>query len=101
MAGPTRMPVLVDFESGWPGTPLSPWPAVQPGTPYVPPQGRGRARIANDARLASWAPVLADLTPHGLRHGYPTWIDEIGTSDVLQSRQMGHEGPACVGSTAT
>jgi hypothetical protein len=43
--------------------------------------------------LASWAPVLPDLTPHGLRHGYQTWIDEIGTSYVLQSRQMGHEVP--------
>ncbi len=51
------MPVLVDFESGRPGTPLS----------------------------------------HGLRHGYPTWIDEIGTSDVLQSRQMGHEVPGMRG----
>lgn len=96
-AGRARMPVLVDFESGWPGRPLTPWPSVQPGVSYEPPQGRGRARITDDARLASWAPVRADLTPHGLRHGYQTWMDEIGTSYVLQSRQMGHEVPGMRG----
>jgi hypothetical protein len=96
-AGRPRMPVLVDFQSGWPGRPLSPWPAVQPGEPYAPPQGRGRARVSDDARLASWTPVLSGFTPHGLRHGYQTWMDDIDTSYVLQSRQMGHEVPGMRG----
>ena len=41
--------------------------------------------------MASWLPITADLTPHGLRHGYQTWIDEGGAPYVYQSAQMGHE----------
>jgi hypothetical protein len=47
--------------------------------------------------LASWRPILTGLTPHGLRHGYQTWMDEVGTSYVLQSMQMGHEVPGMRG----
>ena len=31
---------------------------------------------ADDVALASWLPVLRGLTPHGLRHGHQTWMDE-------------------------
>jgi integrase len=46
---------------------------------------------AEDAALASWLPVLPGLTPHGLRHGHQTWMDEAGIPDVLKSERMGHE----------
>jgi hypothetical protein len=36
-------------------------------------------------------PVLRGLTPHGLRHGLQTWMDEDGIPDVLKSERMGHE----------
>lgn len=38
-------PVLVDASAPWPGTPLSPRPAVIPGEPYAPPTGRGIPRV--------------------------------------------------------
>jgi hypothetical protein len=47
--------------------------------------------------VASWLPVLTDLTPHGLRHGHQTWMDEAGISYVLQSDRMGHEVPGMRG----
>jgi hypothetical protein len=53
--------------------------------------------VSDQSRLASWTPILADLTPHGLRHGYQTWMDEADTSYVLQSQQMGHEVPGMRG----
>lgn len=86
-----RMPVLVDVDQTWPGRPLVPWPAVVTGVPYTPPQGRGRPRLPDGARVASWLPIRADLTPHGFRHGYQTWMDESGVSYVYQAAQMGHE----------
>jgi integrase len=97
MTGRPRMPVLVDLRDSWPGSPLPPWPAAVEGESYEPPQGRGRPRITDDARLASWLPIRTDLTPHGLRHGYQTWMDEAGVSYVLQSHQMGHEVPGMRG----
>ena len=51
--------------------------------------------------LASWLPLLPGLTPHGLRHGHQTWLDELGVRYVLQSERMGHEVPGMRVSTAT
>jgi integrase len=90
------MPVLVDLRHQWPGRPLPPWPAAS-GEPFTPPQGRGRPRLAEESAVASWRPVLTGLTPHGLRHGHQTWMDEAGTSYVLQSERMGHEVPGMRG----
>lgn len=92
-----KMPVLVDVAGSWPGETLPPWQAAMPGVPFKPPTGRGRPRISEDARLASWLPVLSGLSPHGLRHGHQTWMDEAGTSYVLQSERMGHEVPGMRG----
>jgi hypothetical protein len=47
--------------------------------------------------LASWLPLLPGLTPHGLRHGHQTWLDELGVRYVLQSERMGHEVPGMRG----
>jgi integrase len=52
---------------------------------------------AEDATVASWLPILRDLTPHGLRHGLQTWMDEDGTPDVLKTERMGHEMPGMRG----
>lgn len=91
-------PVLVDAATHWPGTPLPPWPAATPGVPsYAPPTGRGRPRITENLFPATWLPVLRGLTPHGLRHGHQTWMDEAGISYVLQSERMGHEVPGMRG----
>ncbi|AEV82090.1 LacI family transcriptional regulator [Actinoplanes sp. SE50] len=92
-----RMPVLVDHQFPWPGKPLPAWPAVAPGEPYELSQGRGRPRVTDESRLASWLPVLCDLTPHGMRHGYQTWMDEDEIPYVAQSQQMGHEVPGMHG----
>jgi integrase len=92
-----RMPVLVDHQHPWPGKPLPPWPAATTTRPYLPPQGRGRPRVTDHSRLASWRPILPGLTPHGQRHGYQTWMDEDGIPYVAQSEQMGHEVPGMRG----
>ncbi len=47
--------------------------------------------------LASWLPLRPGLTPHGLRHGHQTWLDDIGIRYVLQSERMGHEVPGIRG----
>ncbi len=47
--------------------------------------------------LASWLPVLPSLTPHGLRHGHQTWMDEDGIPEVLKTERMGHELPGMHG----
>ena len=52
---------------------------------------------AEDATIASWLPVLRGLTPHGLRHGHQTWMDEDGIPDVLKTERMGHELPGMHG----
>jgi len=41
--------------------------------------------------------VLRGLTPHGLRHGHQTWMDEDGIPDVLKTERMGHELPGMHG----
>jgi integrase len=58
--------------------------------------GSGRLP-AQDVALASWLPLLPGLTPHGLRHGHQTWMDEAGIPYVLQSERMGHEVPGIRG----
>ena len=57
--------------------------------------GRGVRRATG--RLASWLPLRPGLTPHGLRHGHQTWLDELGVRYVLQSERMGHEVPGMRG----
>ncbi len=52
---------------------------------------------AEDPTIASWLPVLRGLTPHGLRHGLQTWMDEDGIPDVLKTERMGHELPGMHG----
>lgn len=52
---------------------------------------------AEDVTVASWLPVLRNLTPHGLRHGLQTWMDEDGIPDVLKAERMGHEVPGMHG----
>ena len=41
--------------------------------------------------------MLTGLTPHGLRHGHQTWMDEDRIADVLKSERMGHEVPGMRG----
>ena len=52
---------------------------------------------AEDVSAASWLPMLRDLTPHGLRHGLQTWMDEDGIPEVLKTERMGHELPGMHG----
>jgi integrase len=89
-------PVLVDVTQ-WPGTPLPPWPAAEPGKPFSPPRGRGHKPIPAETPLASWLPTLQRLTPHGLRHGHKTWMAEDGIPEVLQADRLGHIVPGIRG----
>jgi hypothetical protein len=50
-----------------------------------------------DLAVASWLPVSRGLTPHGLRHGLKTWMDEDQIADVLKSERLGHEEPGMRG----
>ena len=63
-------------------------PGRCPGSGHLP---------AEDATVASWLPILHGLTPHGLRHGLQTWMDEDGIPDVLKTERMGHEMPGMHG----
>lgn len=92
-------PVLVDA-TGWPGRPLQAWPMAVPGQPFTPPaigQGKGRARIPEDTPLASWLPIKAGVTPHGLRHGHNTWLEEDRIPRIIQRERMGHREPGMGG----
>jgi integrase len=61
-------------------------------------QCRGSGELpAEDATVASWLPVLPGLTPHGLRHGHQTWMEEAGISDLLRAERMGHAVPGMRG----
>ena len=64
--------------------------------PERPLPGSGRPP-AEDTALASWLPLLPGLSPHGLRHGHQTWMDEAGISDALRAERMGHELPGMRG----
>ena len=35
-------------------------------------------RPAEPVPVASWLPLCPGLTPHGLRHGHQTWLDDLG-----------------------
>ena len=61
-----------------------------------PCPGTGQ-EAAEDLAVASWLPVLRGLTPHGLRHGLQTWMDEDGIPEVLKTERMGHEMPGMHG----
>ena len=41
--------------------------------------------------------ILARLTPHGLRHGHQTCMEEAGICDLLGSERMGHQLPGMRG----
>jgi integrase len=58
--------------------------------------GSGQAP-AEDPPLACWTPLVKGLTPHGLRHGHRTWMDEDGIPEVLKSDRMGHRVPGIRG----
>jgi integrase len=78
------------------------WPRRQDGN-LISHQAHGKRCAgsgqgpAEDATLASWLPVLRGLTPHGLRHGLQTWMDEDGIPEVLKTERMGHELPGMHG----
>jgi integrase len=84
-------------EQHWPGRPVMwPWPKAVKGERFVPPAGRGipdweswpeRER----PHLVTWLPLLPRLTPHGLRHGQQTWMDDGGIKKALKVERMGHE----------
>ena len=52
---------------------------------------------AGPVPVASWLPLRSGLTPHGLRHGHQTWLDDLGIRYVLQAERMGHEVPGMRG----
>jgi hypothetical protein len=52
---------------------------------------------AEPVPVASWLPLCPGLTPHGLRHGHQTWLDDLGVRYALQSERMGHEVPGMRG----
>lgn len=92
--------VMVDLGEGqlWPGTPWRPaWPAPEPGRPFDIPQGPRWRRVRDGMALASWAPIVPGLTPHGLRHGHKTWLTELGVPEILQAERMGHAVPGMRG----
>jgi hypothetical protein len=78
------------------------WPRLASGklTAHAAQNGRcpgSGEDPAKDAEAASWLPVLRGLTPHGLRHGLQTWMDEDGIPEVLKTERMGHELPGIHG----
>jgi hypothetical protein len=91
------MPVLVDAGGRFPGRPLAPWPPATPGVGWQEPRQQGRPRVPDEVPVASWLPALPSLTPHGLRHGHQTWMEEAGTPYLLQADRMGHEVPGMRG----
>jgi hypothetical protein len=52
---------------------------------------------AEDTPPACWLPILPGLTPHGLRHGHQTWMEEAAISGLLQAERMGHKVPGMRG----
>ncbi|WP_214327892.1 hypothetical protein [Nonomuraea sediminis] len=92
----------------FPGQPLQPpWPYAavpremdweewpEPPEEFVIPRQRGQWFYdADDLRtrqIASWAPVMFGLTPHGLRYSLQTWMDDGGIKKALKVDRMGHE----------
>ncbi len=62
--------------------PAQPVPILGNPFPGVPARGRGAASRAN----ASWLPVTAHLTPHGLRHTHKTLLVKLGWAYPGRSR---------------
>jgi len=56
--------------------------------------GAGVLHVVTESGLG---PVLTGLTPHGLRHGHQTWLDDLGIRYVLQSERTGREVPGMRG----
>ncbi|MFE9099928.1 hypothetical protein [Actinomadura geliboluensis] len=82
-----------------------------PDEPCKTPAGGGhthRPRVAaaraaghvRELQLASWLPIKAGLTPHGLRHSHRVWLDEIGTPAILVHDRLGHSMPGIGGTYA-
>ncbi|GAA1015811.1 integrase [Acrocarpospora pleiomorpha] len=92
-------PVLVDVADGlWPGRPRPAWPMAAVGQEFVVPRGKGVwAYDPAQHHVSSWLPLVADLTPHGLRHGHKTWMAEDGIPEVLQANRMGHAVGGMIG----
>ena len=59
-----------------------------PGIP-VPMRGMHRAK-AEQLAECSWAPLIAGLTPHGLRHGHQTAMRRDRVPRVLRRDRLGH-----------
>src|SRR5215467_6829873 len=57
----------------------------------------GTGQQPRDAAPASWLPVRRGPSPHGLRHGHQTWLDDLGVQEMLKSERMGHEIPGMAG----
>lgn len=87
----------------WPGRPVHwPWPYAEADAEFIPPRGRGRPNWAawpegERPHLVSWLPIRPGLTPHGLRHGHQTWMDDAGIKRALKVERMGHEDPSMQG----
>jgi integrase len=57
----------------------------------------GTGQQPKGAAPASWLPVRRGLSPHGLRHGHKTWLDDLGVQETLKSERMGHDVPGMAG----
>ncbi|WP_433382854.1 hypothetical protein [Streptosporangium sp. CA-115845] len=94
---------VLEGEYAWPGRPVHwPWPYAVVGEPFDPPRGRGRPNWSawpesERAHLVSWLPIRPGLTPHGLRHGHQTWMDDTGIKKTLKVERMGHEDTSMSG----
>ena len=64
-----------------------PWPGVP-----IPMKGTHRNTVERRADC-SWAPLIAGLTPHGLRHGHQTAMRRDRVPRVLRRERLGH-GPS-------
>ena len=94
---------VLEGSGAWPGVPVHwPWPYAEKGAEFIPPRGRGRPDWSawpdeEQPHLVTWRPIRAGLTPHGLRHGHQTWMDDAGIHKALKTMRMGHEDPSMAG----
>jgi len=63
-----------------------PVPVIGEPWPGVPVRGRNAAGRAT----ASWLPIAAGLTPHGMRHSHKTRMLGFGTPTKLMDDRLGH-----------
>jgi len=76
---------------------LSPWCSSSP-LHMARTRHPGSGQIpGEDLAVASWAPIIKGLTPHGKRHGHKVWMDEDQVADVLKSERLGHDEPGMRG----